>query len=185
MKKALTGIAIVGALSVAAFAGVSSGLNKGERVSPFHPSHVAGPLANTTNCFPCTFQARPQAQVWVNGDSKENVMKIAHTLDSLMATHEKKEFKAMVVFVTSPKNVETRKTELKTALKNAPLKHIDVAVLASDNEAVKSYKFNLSNDVKNTVFLYKNWVVEQKMVNFTADEKGLGVLTSAISELVK
>ena len=45
-----------GLTAVALAGGVSSGLNKGEDVTPFHPNHFAGPLANSTNCFPCTFQ---------------------------------------------------------------------------------------------------------------------------------
>ena len=68
MKKVLLG-SLVGATAVAAFAfGANSGISVGENVTPFHPNHISGPLANSTNCFPCTFQNRPQVQVWVNGD---------------------------------------------------------------------------------------------------------------------
>ncbi|MFX8641089.1 hypothetical protein ABTM21_19720, partial [Acinetobacter baumannii] len=81
------------AVSVVAFAvsSVSSGLQPGERVVPFHPSHLVGPLAGTNNCFPCTFQNRPQVQVWVNGEDKASVVAFAKTLSKAMETHKDKE----------------------------------------------------------------------------------------------
>lgn len=72
MKKVLFSAVALAALAISAFA-VESGLKKGESVSPFHPQHISGPLANSNKCFPCTFQQRPQVQVWVNGDNKANV----------------------------------------------------------------------------------------------------------------
>ena len=87
MKKVLIGT-LIGAASVAVFAAsMNSGLNPGESVTPFHPNHVSGPLANTTNCFPCTFQNRPQVQVWVNGDDLKNIAPIAKTLNTAMGAN--------------------------------------------------------------------------------------------------
>lgn len=183
MKK----IAFAGALVVAAaaFAGTNSGLSKGERVSPFHPSHIMGPLANTSNCFPCTFQNRPQVQIWVNGESAENVKGFAKVLDGQMAKFKNKEFKAMIVVLTKPGNEANAKKETAMMLKPLNLKNVDVSILATNDEAVENYKINTASTVKNTIFAYKNWEVQDKWVNVNADAKGVSALTSAVENLVK
>ncbi len=179
MKKIL--VAGCSALALVAMAGTNSGLERGESVTPFHPTHVAGPLKGTTECFPCTFQARPQVQVWVNGDTDANVSMIAKTLDKAMATNKANEFKAMIVILTDAKSKDATMAKALTFAKG--LKNIDVAVLAKNDSAVSAYKVNTASTVKNTVFVYKNWKVENKMVNFVADAKGLTTLGTAITKI--
>lgn len=181
MKKIM--IPVVGLLAVAAFAGVNSGLKPGESVTPFHPTHIVGPLAGTTNCFPCTFQARPQVQVWVNGDDAKNVVTVAKTLDAQMAAKSKQEFKALIVLLADGSNKASLAAMAKNVAKTEGLKHVDVAVLDKKDEAVSNYKINLDKSVKNTVFVYKNWKVEDKMVNFVADANGVKSLTAAINRI--
>ena len=172
------------AIIAAAFAfGGNSGLNKGEKVSPFHPSHFAGPLKNSDKCFPCTFQARPQVQVWVNGDNPGNVVAIAKDLSAAMKKYDNKEFKALVVFVADKKNADSLKKTVLAA--TAGIDNVGMAVITKDNEAISNYKINLSGDVKNTVFAYKDWTVQNKMVNLKADKAGLESLNAAIATLVK
>ena len=165
--------------------GVSSGLAKGEDVSPFHPNHFSGPLANTTNCFPCTFQNRPQVQVWVNGDSPQNVAKIAETLNSAMKANGKSEFKALIVFVADGAKAEKAKADGLALVKKEGLGGVAMATISPSNEAVKAYKINTGPDVKNTVLVYRNWKVQDKMVNLQANAAGLKALDSAIATIVK
>lgn len=173
------------ALAVIALAGgLSSGLKAGENVVPFHPKHISGPLANSDRCFPCTFQQRPQVQVWVNGDDMKNVASIAKVLDKAMATYSAKEFKALVVFVTNPQNVGKVTEMVKSASAQPGLKSVGMAVIDKDNQAVSDYKINLSGDIKNTVFVYKNWKIAKTFVNLTGDAKGLDALSGAISGIV-
>lgn len=184
MKRSI--VLLGSALAALALAkGVNSGLNKGEDVSPFHPNHFAGPLANSTTCFPCTFQNRPQVQVWVTGDRMENVAKIASTLGAAMKKNEKAEFKALVVFVGEGAQAEKAKAAGLALVKAEGLKGLAMATISPTNEAIKAYKINLSPDVKNTVLVYKNWKVQDKLVNLTADEKGLQTLNGAIASVVK
>ena len=184
MKTIVLKSSILLALAVPAIAlAVTSGLKVGESVSPFHPEHVAGPLAGTTNCFPCTFQNRPQTQVWINGDSKANISAIAKNLDKAMTTYKGTEFKALVVLVVDKSAVKSTKTMATDWVKSEGLKNVAVAVLSKDNEAVKDYNINLSKEVKNTVFVYKNWKVTSTMTNLSADAKGLGSLNTAIASI--
>lgn len=162
----------------------TSGLQPGERVSPFHPQHLAGPLANTENCFPCTFQNRPQAQLWVNGDNAENVLKVAKKLNKAMKDHSDKEFKALVVFVTNSNNEAKIKQMVLAAAKNPELDKVGMAILDKDNEAVSSYKFNTDGTVKNTLLTYKNWKVTKNFTNFKADDEGLKALDSEINKII-
>ena len=181
MKKLL--IPAFAAIAVVAMAGVNSGLNKGENVTPFHPTHIVGPLAGTNNCFPCTFQARPQVQVWVNGDNAKNVITIAKNLDAAMDTKKSKEFKALIVLVGDSASKDYLSAMAKNVAKTEKLKNVDIAVIDKKDEAISNYKINLDGSVKNTVFVYKNWKVEDKMVNFVADAKGITALNSAINKI--
>lgn len=182
MKKMLMTSTALGVLALAAFAlNANSGLTVGEKVTPFHPNHVSGPLKNSTKCFPCTFQNRPQVQVWVNGDSMENVAAIAKMLDAKM--RENKEFKALIVFVTN--DSEGTAKALKGAAATPGLETVGMAYISPKDEAVAAYKINTSNDVKNTVLVYKDWTVAAKMVNLKADAKGLKSLGEAVGSIVK
>jgi len=185
MNKAIFGGVAIAALSVSAFAlfgGGSSGLKPGENVTPFHPKHITGPLAGTDNCFPCTYQQRPQVQVWVNGDDLTNVTAIAKTLQKNISAHKGSEFKAMVVFVSN--DAAKLAPALKEAAKNgAP--DVAMSVISPKDEAVEAYKINLASDIKNTVIVYKNWKVDQTMVNFKANEKGIAALNGAIAKIAK
>jgi hypothetical protein len=184
MNKVLS-LTAVAAVSVVAFAvsSVTSGLQPGERVTPFHPSHVVGPLAGTSNCFPCTFQNRPQVQVWVNGDDKANVVAFAKTLAKAMESHKDKEFKALVVFVApESKHAELSKT-IKDGAKMMGATNVGMALIDPSNEAVSNYKINLDKSVKNTVLVYKDWKVQKSFVNLKADKAGLGELSAAINSI--
>ncbi len=184
MKNRISFTLAGGALIAAAFAfGGTSGLNKGEKVTPFHPAHFAGPLKNSDKCFPCTFQARPQVQVWVTNDTPGNAVAIAKDLSAAMKKYDSKEFKALVVFVADKKNADSVKKSVLEATKG--IDNVGMAVITKDNEAIANYKISLSSEVKNTVFAYKDWTVMNKMVNLKADKAGLDSLNAAITQLVK
>lgn len=171
---------VLGAASMA-MAFVNSGLAVGESVSPFHPKHVAGALKGTDQCFPCTYQNRPQVQAWVTNGDKEAVHAMAGALDKAMAKYANKEFKAMVVIV-APKSAAAE-IEKAAPMMQKMWKNVSVSYVTPDNPAVSAYKINLK--AANTVFAYKNWKVAQKFVDVKADEKGLAEVGSAIEALVK
>lgn len=169
-------------IAVFAFAGANSGLAKGESVTPFHPNHVSGPLAKSTNCFPCTFGNKPQVQVWVNGDDMKNVLSIARGLNAQMEKNEN--FKGLVVVVTDAAKSKEVAGALEAASKAKDLDKVGMAYIRKDDEAVGAYKINLSGDVKNTVFVYKNWKVQDKFINLKGDEAGLKSLNAAIKTIL-
>lgn len=167
-------------IAVFAFAGANSGLAKGESVTPFHPNHVSGPLAKSTDCFPCTFQNAPQVQVWVNGDDMKNVLSIAKSINSQMVAN--KDFKGLVVVITE--DSKTMAAKLEEASKMKGLDKVGMAYISKKDKAVGNYKINLADDVKNTVFVYKNWKVAEKFVNLKGDEAGLKSLNASIKNVL-
>lgn len=181
----LGGLATLAAASAAIAAPLSSGLKPGDSVTPFHPKHLAGPLAGTTNCFPCTFQNRPQVQVWVNGDDPQNVTALAGNLSKAMQTYKGTEFKALVVVLTDAAHQKQAEAMVTKAAKMPALKGVGMAVIDKSNEAVEAYRINTGADVKNTVFAYKNWKVADTFVNLKADDAGLAKLNTAISQIAK
>jgi len=184
MKKTILAGLALAVLAVPALAALTSGLKPGGQITPFHPKHISGPLAGTDKCFPCTYQQRPQVQVWVNGDDMKNVALIAKNLDDQMAAHKGKEFKAMVVLLADGNEAQLTEKSKKIVEKHS-LKHVAIAVLPKTHEAVKAYEINTSGDIKNTVLAYKAWKVHANMVNLKADEKGLVAVNDAIVSLAK
>lgn len=182
-KKMISGGVALGVLVVSAFAfgGSKSGLKAGENVTPFHPKHVSGPLAGTDKCFPCTFQARPQVQVWINGDDAKNVDAITKNLQAQIVKNKKSDFKALVVILGDEK---TSKAYIDWA-KATSSKDVAIAVLPKNDEAVSAYKINTAADVKNTVIVYKDWKVAASFVNLTGHKEGLAQLDTAIAGLIK
>ena len=174
---------VFGAIAVAAiaFPGINSGLSVGESVTPFHPSHVTGPDKGTDTCPPCKYGARPAVQVWVNGDSTENVAKLASILNKAAGKNEN--FKGFVIFVTDNKD-QTAGT-VKSIASHHGFESIGMAVIEPKNEAINNYKINLDKDVKNTVIVYKNKKVMAKFVNLEANDKGLNELNGAIAGVTK
>jgi len=185
MKKTLILSIAAAVMALPALAALTSGLKPGSQVTPFHPTHVSGPLAGSDKCFPCTYQNRPQIQVWVNGDDMANVTAIAKSLDRAMSRYTGQEFKAMIVVLSNPSNDAMLRTSAAKFAKDGQLSRIAVAVLPSTHEAVKAYQINTSADIKNTVIAYEGWKVVANMVNLKGNEKGIASLDTAIAELVK
>jgi hypothetical protein len=183
-RTAVSALVATAAFAIPAFAGVlSSGLNTGQSVSPFHPKHVSGPLKGTTDCFPCTFKNRPQVQAWVNGDDSKNVLPLAKSLSTAMKAHKDKEFKALVVFLTTPENAEKTEAAVREAAKTPGTEGVGMAVLRTDDEAVGNYKVNTASGVKNTIIVYKDWKVADKFINLKSDASGLKTLNASITKI--
>jgi hypothetical protein len=185
MKRTAILGATVAALALPALAGLNSGLKPGQQITPFHPKHLAGPLAGTDKCFPCTFGNRPQVQVWVNNDDPKNVTALARDLSKAMTTYQGKEFKALVVFITTPATAAKTEATVREIAKSPDVKNVAMAVVDSKHEAVTNYSINTAANVKNTVFAYKDWTVANTFVNLTGDAKGLGALNTAIAKVAK
>ena len=55
--------------------------------------------------------------------------------------------------------------------------------LSRKDAAVANYKLNLSPDVKNTVFVYRDMKISEKFVNVKGDEQGFADLAKAIDKV--
>lgn len=180
IKTAAFGTLALAAIALPVFAmAPTSGLNVGERVSAFHPTHVAGPDAGTDTCPPCKYGNRPMVQVWTNMDDPANVMAIVKNLEKKVGA-SKNELKAFVINLTHCQACVDGTKELG---KKAGATNVGIAHLPSDHEAVKLYRVNTDESVKNTVFVYRNRTVAARFVNLKADEAGLKALNEAIAKV--
>jgi protocatechuate 3,4-dioxygenase beta subunit len=175
LKKVLIA-ATIAAVAIPAIAfKLDSGLAVGESVTPFHPKHLSGPDKGTDTCPPCKYGSRPAVQIWANGETAENIAAFAKLLSAEVAD-SKADLKAFIINLAPNESAEHSATKMATG---APA-NIGFAMLPSTDQAVKNYKVNTSNDVKNTVFVYRNKKVVAKFVNLKADKAGLGQLVAAI-----
>ncbi len=172
----------VAALAIAVFAvarvGASSGLEVGDMVTPFHPTHLSGPDKGTDACPPCTYGNRPAVQAWFHGEDPENVAAIAKAVNSAVGKSDK-ELKGFMIMLTM---CDGCVNQAKAIAKNTPFNKIAIATLPTTDGAVKNYKYNLDSEVKNTVLVYKNKRVVAKFVNLKGDAKGIAQLQAAIAK---
>lgn len=186
MTKTIIATMALSVVAVMAYAGsLTSGLNQGEKVSAFHPQHVAGPHKGTDACPPCTYGNLPMVQVWVNGDSADHVKAFAKLLDDRMKQNKASQFKGFVIYLTQKDGISSATKTLEQVAKEAKTNDVSLAYLDSSSRSVSDYKVNTSKQVKNTVFVYKNRTVTAKFVNLTPDKKGLAELNRAIDEIVR
>jgi hypothetical protein len=169
--------------SAFAFKSVESGLKIGESVSPFHPTFVAGPLVGKDACFPCTYKNRPQVQVWVNGESEENLVKIAKSLQQNVENHKGKEFQAMIVYVGPSKDCMACAGKMQAVAEKSGAKDVSFAVIGKKDEAVAAYKINLDSSVKNTVIAYKDWKVVKAATNLKGDDAGCAAICDMVAKI--
>ncbi len=180
-KKISIAFAAAAILALPALANVSSGPAVGEKITPFHPTHVTGPDAGTTTCPPCKYGNTPAVQVWVNGDDTANVLKIAGKLNEVAKKDE--DFKAFIIFVVDPAKKAKMETTLKDAAKSTGYNAIAMAWVPNNSEYLKAYKIDKA--AKNTVLVYKDRKVTHNWVNMVANETGVKNLTAAIQQITK
>jgi len=187
MHKYVVAAVALAAVSVPliAVSGADSGLKVGEFVTPFHPSHVTGPHKGTKACPPCTYGVLPQIQVWVNGDDPSNVAELVKLVDSSMAKHQSAKLKGFFIFLTDQSSAPSLAQKLEKLATSTKADRVALAWLPKNDEAVGNYKVNLSPEVKNTIFVYRDRKIVAKFVNLKGDAKGLQALNAAIEKIVQ
>lgn len=163
---------------------LKSGLQTGEMVSAFEPSHVTGPDAGTKTCPVCKYGKTPAVQVWVNGDKPENISKIADALEASIKMEGSDKLKGFIIFI-KPKSMtdDALQGQLKMVADKCHLTNVALAYVdGPKSEFVGQYKINTSSDVKNTVIVYHDMKVNANFVNLKGDEKGLNSLKGAMMQ---
>lgn len=181
IHKTLTLGIVLAAASVFAMT-PTSGLKVGEGVTPFHPTHLAGPDKGTDNCPPCTYGNRPAVQVWVNGDTEANITGIQKALSTAVTTYKTSELKGFVIMLT---HCDHCVDNAKMMASKTPYTNIALATLPTTDEAVNNYKISVDDTVRNTVIVYRNKKVVANFVNLEANPKGIAMLNEAIKAATK
>ena len=187
--KSIVGLAIAAPVLVLAFGGAlgsaalaKSGLRPGESVTAFTPTHVTGADAGTKTCPVCKYGKTPAVQVWVNGDSMENVAKIADVLEASIKMEGTDKLKAFVIYIKPVSMSEGDMTsQLKMVADKCHLSNLALAYVDGPKaEPVGQYKINTSDAVKNTILVYHDMKVSNNFVNFKANDKGVKSLKGAL-----
>jgi hypothetical protein len=184
MKKFTIGfsLAIIGIAALAAAA--TSGLQPGEGVAPYYPEHVVGPLAKKKACFPCTYKNAPQVQAFINGDSMDNMVKMAKQLEKAVDANKGAGLRAMMVVIADKSTWADRKTKIIAMAKSNNIGDLQISLIEPKAEALKDYKINTSRDIKNTVIFYENWKVAKTHVNVKMDEKGSKAVAASLKAIL-
>ncbi len=175
-------VASVGAIALAG-SGTSSGLKPGEFTPAYEPHHSTGPDKGTETCPVCKYGQLPIVQVWVNGDSAENVVSLARSLEGRLDKVGLKKLRVFFTFVEPEgKSAAAFGKELVALAARARVKQVAFTHLSATSVPVKDYKINLA--AKNTIFVQKKMKVKATFVDLKADNAGLAQLSAAVSGIL-
>lgn len=184
MKKFTVGLSLA-VIGIAALASAAkSGLQPGEGIAPYYPEHVVGPLANKKACFPCTYKNAPQVQAFINGDSMDNMVKMAKKLEKAVDANKGAGFRAMMVVIADKSKWAEKRTKISAMAKANNIGDLQISLIEPNAEALKDYKINTAKDIKNTVIFYENWKVAKTHVNVTMDEKGMKAVSASLNAIL-
>lgn len=125
-------------------------------------------------------------QVWVNGDSDENVAKIAKTLDQEIQSAKPKLLKAFILYIPSKgEDTKALSQHLQKLSDDNKLQDVALLYVQPGDGAMDDYKINQSPDVKNTVLVYVNRQIKSNIVNLKADDAGTADLKAAVEGIIK
>ena len=161
-----------------------SGPSIGGDCPAFDPKHVSGPDKGTTACPMCKYGNQQGIMIWMNSDNWSNITQLCTRLE---AEIEKKGLKHMRVFLIYMNPDEHQKAEVEKLLAafsdNYGLKKLAVTYIPkpTDPKTAGLYDINPDKAVKNTVIVYKNRGVFEKVINLNADEPALQKLIAAVS----
>ncbi len=126
-------------------------------------------------------------QVWINSDDESNATKLAAALQDAVTKHSSKKLLGFVIFTNpgaEPKAAMTRRLERIAGA--GRIEKVALAYLAGPQDpAIRLYRVNTDEQVRNTVFVYRQNRIASKLVNLTADRQGLQALDRAIQAAVQ
>jgi protocatechuate 3,4-dioxygenase beta subunit len=133
-------------------------------VVPWNPVHVAGPDRGTTACPVCTYQERPAVLIFVRDG--EDAAELARQLQTLVNTFRKRELKGFVVVLDStPERLKRMARELGIA-------EIALCYPEPETRAEALREYRIHPAAKNTVLVYKDYVVAASFTDLDAKDFG-------------
>ncbi len=157
-------------------ASASSGLNIGENCPAFDPYHVWGADKGSRACPMCKYGYRPGVMAWINTDNWQNVSKLAKALDAEIAAKGFSKLRAFIIYMNPDKLTnEAAEKKLVAFSETAGLKNVAVLFVPSavDKTTATLYRINPATTIRNTIIVYKNRKVQDKYINFDANDKSL------------
>ena len=123
-------------------------------------------------------------QVWINGESDVNVVKIARVLDQEIEAAKPKLFKAFILYMIK-KNADSNavKARLEKLADGNKLKDVALLYIRDTDGALDDYKISKSPEVKNTVIVYVKHQVKANFVNLDGDQASTSLRSAADSIL--
>ena len=125
-------------------------------------------------------------QAWIGSDTPENAGALAEALQKAVETHQASQLKAFVIFVnrdSQPRDAFER--QLRKFAGDHKLSKLDVAYVGRGDPGIRGYRINQDPAVRNTILVYRNEQVQEKLVNLSADEAGLKALEAAVEKVTK
>lgn len=167
-------------------ASLNSGLNIGENCPAFDPHHVWGPDKGSKACPMCKYGYGRGVMAWINTDNWQNVSRLAKALDAEIAVKGLNKLRAFIIYMNPGKLTnDAAEKKLISFSETAGLKHVAVLFVPSpvDKSTATLYRINPAPTIRNTIIVYKNRKVQDKYINFDANDKSLRNLFNRFDNL--
>jgi protocatechuate 3,4-dioxygenase beta subunit len=164
---------------------LESGPSIGEECPAFDPKHVTGPDKGKSSCPMCRYGYQQGVLIWMNSDDWDNMGTLTSALESEI---KKKGLKRIRVFLMYMNPENKNHQEIESLLtKFSEKHHLDKVALTyipnpTDPETAGLYNINADTKIRNTVIVYKNRGVFDKVVNFKSDAASIQKLIASIEK---
>jgi len=140
----------------------AAGLEPGARLASYAPKHLTGPDKGTRQCPPCKYAAGPFVQIFINGDSDENIKALTLKLEATLAGKNK--LHGAVVMMDETRRPDIEKWVKEWNLEKTALCYVLVGIRGS---VARDYKLE---DAKNVLIISDEKKVLRSVENASVED---------------
>jgi protocatechuate 3,4-dioxygenase beta subunit len=162
---------------------LTSGPDIGKECPAFDPKHVTGPDRGKSSCPMCRYGYQQGVLIWMNSDDWSNMGMLTALLESEIEKKGLKRFRVFLMYM-NPENKTEKEVEnllaafqQKNNLNNVALTYIPNP---TDPGTAGLYNINPDNKIRNTVIVYRNRGVFDKVINFRSDPVSIQKLIASV-----
>jgi len=150
-----------------------SGLSVGEYCPAFDPQFVSGPDKGKRKCPMCSYGFGQGVLMFWNNRDLTQMWALLKKLDNKIADNNWDNLRVFAIYVNIDNaNLNVVEQRLTDGAMQHQIQRCGVAFIPTlrESEDIKAYKLDNSQEIKNTIFIYRKRKVVDKFVNYDSDD---------------
>jgi protocatechuate 3,4-dioxygenase beta subunit len=164
---------------------LTSGPDIGMECPAFDPKHVTGPDKGKSSCPMCRYGYQQGVLIWMNSDDWSNMETLTSSLESEIKRKGLKRIRVFLMYM-NPENKTEEEIEnlLETFSEKNNLNNVALTYIPNptDPETAGLYNINPDAKIRNTVIVYRNRGVFDKVINFKSDHASIQKLIVSVEK---